>query len=137
MPMSVTRTEGRTTSTYPLSPDSLPIELYFKIVFDDPRVASRWCTDAATSFSKVSLGSELTSLQRLVVWGPSAPSDNWVSGGNSNVFVSELALRIVRALGELRVPGAEPVALSQLEYNLRLYVGSASDQRAYDVIRRH
>ena len=135
MPISVTTTEGRHAVQYPFPPDALPIELYFKIVFDTSKVGATWCVKTLEVLERFRLDSTTERLQRVVVWGPAAPETGWETTGPGNVFVSELALRIVRASGEVRVPGAEPVSLSQLEYNLKMYVGSAADERAYRMIR--
>lgn len=135
MPISVTKTESRTEHTNVLWPESLPVELYFKVVFDDPKTASNWCTQAAAMLGSVTLSGADASFQRFVVWGPKAPRDHWVAGGHGTVFISELALRVIRARGDLRVPGAEAVSLSQLDYDLHLYVGSVVDQSAYSAIR--
>ena len=135
MPFSITVTQGRSETTYPVSPGSLPIELYFKIPFEEADGASTWCGQVVTTLSRVKVDSSDIGLHRIVVWGPSPPEGSWSGGGGLNAYVSELALRLLRAFGDTRVPGAIPVSLSQLDLGLHMYVGGDADQRVYRIIK--
>lgn len=73
-------------------------------------------------------------LDRIVLWGPAEP-DPGVSGGNGNVFVSDLGVRVLRMLRDVRIPGTELSSLCQLDYDLKMYAGSESDYRAYSAVR--
>jgi hypothetical protein len=134
--MSVTVKEGRTTRSVPISPDQLPVELYFKIGFDEHATAAKWCAEVQALLKTIQLGELDGGLQRFALWGPQAPEPNgWTTGGYGYAFVSELTLRVVRAFGRIRVPGAEAVSLSELPYDLHMYMGSEADSRAYKAIR--
>lgn len=67
---------------------------------------------------------------RFVIWSHAESATGW-SSGIGYAFLSESAIRILRAIGAHRIPAAEVVSLSQLERGLTMYLGSDSDSRSY------
>ena len=130
MPISRRIKEGNRTSEVPLSLDQLPTELYFRIPFDDAAVAATWAESAVRVLQTMTFSNAYEALDRVVLWG-SSRSGPLAAGGPGYAFVSELAMRMLRAVGELPIPRAEMVPLSQLEAGLQLYLGAQSDALAY------
>jgi len=136
MPISVKTTPGGTVGPVPLLPAQLPVELYFRLVFDTSATAEGWCTEAVRLCETVALNEVAGKLDRIVVWGPKPAQPGVRVIGRGEVFVSELALRVVRALLKAYVPSPEPVSLGQFPHDLHCYAGADADRRAYEAIRR-
>jgi hypothetical protein len=136
MPVSVKKTQGRRTTTTPLSLEQLPVELYVKLGFRDSAEAAGWCEGAVASLEGVVLSDPALLLHRVVIWGPSAVKREVLPSPNAAVFISEVTARLLRALGRVRLPQGEVVSLSQLEADLKMYLGSTADEQAYRVAIR-
>lgn len=135
MPLSIRTTAASKTTEAPFSADQLPEELYIKIVFDDHARAAKWCADVVGWLENVQGYDSALAFHRVVIWGPKPLGAEYSLSGQGTVYVSELAIRLLRAIGPVRVSRSEITSLGQLEYDMHMYVGSADDQRAYDEIR--
>lgn len=133
--MRVTRVEGRQTTEFPLSAEQLPIEIYFKLGFGSLEAAAEWCTRAVESLGRVQGNDPDLRGHRIVVWGPRGPERGVRRSGYGTVFLSELAIRQLRALQDVPVPQSEIVTVSALEYDLHMYRGSPIDEATYRRIR--
>jgi hypothetical protein len=114
-----------------LSADQIPVELYFKLTFDDGTTCSTWIQSAIKVLRETRYRKSPDSIDRPVVWGPRE-----AFGSRPHVFVSEIALRLLRAAGQVRVPATKgPVSVSELDAGLQLYLGCPVDERVYKGVR--
>jgi hypothetical protein len=109
----------------------VPAELYFRLGFHDLVQAREWAEQAVAALGGVELHNA-SHLDRIIVWGPRRQPAGIAISGEGYVFVSELALRCLRALEVQSIPVPELVSLVRLERGLEMLQGEAIDQRAYD-----
>ena len=130
MPLSVTRHAA------PRDPDRreptgpLPTELYLRLGFADVSRARAWAADAIAALTHADPGTDATR-ERVVVFAP-APSTSGEVVGHGFVYVSELAMRVLRAVATQKIPRPELVSLAQLDPDLEMLAGTEVDRRAYD-----
>jgi hypothetical protein len=134
MPMRVQRTEGGVVASSSRF-ERLPVELYFRASFDEESTARSWAermvqllNDALPRLSKFDH-------TQVVVWAPRRRERGVRRSGFGYVYLSELTVRTLRAVTELRQP-LEVISLSGLDYELEMLMGSEIDQQAYQASRR-
>lgn len=120
MPVRVTRPTAP-QAPEPIDASMLPEEIYIELRFDDHDRAVAWCDSVVPDLRRHVY--DLGTLDRVVLWRPGTDQ--------SQVFLSVLAMRIVRALGKRYMPVVGLVSLAELPSGLLLMLGDQPDELAY------
>jgi hypothetical protein len=103
----------------------LPEEIYVELHFDDHDRAVAWCDSLVSDLQRRVF--DFGPWDRVVLWRPSLDQ--------SKVYLSVLAMRIVRALGNRYLPVTGLVSLAQFPPGFQLMLGNQSDQQAYREVK--
>ena len=121
MPIRITNHPAPPQPPDPVHPSTLPEEIYVRLEFDNQDKAKRWCDDVTETLARPI--SDVGPFDRVVLWAPA-------HDGNA-VYLSVLAMRLVRAQGGRYLPARELVSMGQLPAGLEMLIGSQTDERAY------
>lgn len=131
MPISITRSNPDEVPQPSRHLALVPVELYFRLGFRELTEAREWAERAVDVLREVRVETPVI-LDRIVVWGPRRERPGIRVEGEGYVFLSELALRCLRAVDHRPIPVPEMVSLARLHRLLEMLEGSDIDQQAYD-----
>jgi hypothetical protein len=129
MPIRITRTEGG-PSPETTEFELLPVEIYLRANFEDENAARLWAERAVTILQEAHLRAQRFTGSQFVVWAPARRTDGFTRSGHGYVFLSELAVRVLRALGPVR-KRFELMSLSEIEPDMEMLMGTQSDRAAH------